>query len=316
MPIARSVLDLIGKTPIVSIRSLAGEVFSGRTELVCKLEYFNPSGSIKDRLALAMVEDAEKQGVLQPGCTPPNIIVEPTSGNTGIGLAMVAAVKGYKLILTMPDNMSHERQALLRAFGAELVLTPAVLGMNGAVDAAYEIVEKHSGAVVLQQFFNPAGPAMHRRTTAAEIWKDCGGTLDMVVVGIGTGGTISGVGQCLKSLDNNIQIIGVEPAESPVISGGKKGAHLIQGIGAGFVPEILDRSVMDKIISVASQDAIKMSQALMREHGIMGGISTGAMAHVALELAKKPENKGKRILFFAADTAERYISTALFPAGS
>ena len=312
MPIANSVLDLIGKTPMVSLRSLDGEKFTKGTELVCKLEYFNPGSSIKDRLALAMVEDAEKNGVLRPGVVPPNIIVEPTSGNTGIGLAIVAAAKGYRLILTMPDNMSEERRALLRGLGAELVLTPAMLGMQGAVDAAYQIVEKHSGAVLLQQFFNPAGPRMHRRTTAAEIWKDCGGTLDMVVVGIGTGGTISGVGQCLKTLDDHIEIIGVEPAESPVISGGQKGAHRIQGIGAGFVPEILDRSVIDKVMQVSSEDAIRMRKILMREHGILAGISTGAMGHIALELAKQPENQGKRILFFAMDTAERYISTDLF----
>ncbi len=312
MPIANSVLDLIGKTPMVSLRSLDGEKFTKGTELVCKLEYFNPGSSIKDRLALAMVEDAEKNGVLRPGVVPPNIIVEPTSGNTGIGLAIVAAAKGYRLILTMPDNMSEERRALLRGLGAELVLTPAMLGMQGAVDAAYQIVEKHSGAVLLQQFFNPAGPRMHRRTTAAEIWKDCGGTLDMVVVGIGTGGTISGVGQCLKTLDDHIEIIGVEPAESPVISGGQKGAHRIQGIGAGFVPEILDRSVIDKVMQVSSEDAIRMGKILMREHGILAGISTGAMGHIALELAKQPENQGKRILFFAMDTAERYISTDLF----
>lgn len=312
MALVHSVLELIGNTPMVRLHSVVKRLAAPGAEVLCKLEYFNPAASIKDRLALAMVEDAEASGALVPGRSSRNTIVEPTSGNTGIGLALVAAVRGYRLILTMPDDLSQERQSLLRGLGAEVVLTPAAQGMQGAVEKAYSIVEKHAGAVLLQQFSNPAGPEVHYRTTAREIWSDCQGRLDIVVAGIGTGGTISGVARFLREKNPDIRIIGVELAESPVLSGGARGVHRIQGIGAGFVPEVLDRSLIDSIRQVSSADALVMARRLIREEGILCGISSGAMGHVALALAADPRNAGKRILFFAMDTAERYISTELF----
>ena len=312
MALVNSVLELIGGTPMVRLHSVVKKLPTPRAEVLCKLEYFNPASSVKDRLALAMVEDAEASGALVPGRSSRSTIVEPTSGNTGIALALIAAVKGYRLILTMPDDMSKERQTLLQGLGAEVVLTPAAYGIQGAIEKAYSIVEKHAGAVLLQQFSNPAGPEMHYRTTAREIWDDCEGRLDIVVIGIGTGGTISGVGRFLKEKNPDIQIIGVEPAESPVLSGGGRGGHHIQGLGVGFVPEALDRSSMDSIRQVSSAEALAMARRLIREEGILGGISSGATGHVALTLAAEPQNAGKRILFFAMDTAERYLFTDLF----
>ncbi len=308
MTVYTSMLALVGATPVVRLNRLSNT----SCEVLAKLEFYNPTSSVKDRLALAMVEAAENAGALRPHSSPPQVIVEPTSGNTGIGLAMVAAVKGYRLILTMPESMSNERKVVLRGMGAELVLTPAAKGMTGAVAEAREIAEKTPGAVLLQQFTNPAGPDMHARTTAEEIWKDCEGKLDIFVAGIGTGGTLSGVGRTLKRYNPAIQIYGVEPAESPVLSGGSPSPHLIQGIGAGFVPEVLDRSVMDAVFQVAGTSALAMSRRLMREEGIFCGISSGAAAAVAVELAAKEENAGKRIVFIAPDTAERYLSTRLF----
>jgi cysteine synthase A len=311
MTIAGNIFEIIGHTPLVRLNVLPRET-GCKGEIIAKLEYVNPGGSIKDRLALAMVEAAEDAGLLKPGETPPHVIVEPTSGNTGIGLALVAAVKGYSLILTMPESMSEERKTLLRGLGAELVLTPAAKGMKGAVAAAEDILRQKPKAVVLSQFSNPAGPAVHARTTAQEIWDDCHGEVDIVVTGIGTGGTVSGIGQKLKQLRPDIRIYGVEPAESPVLQGGSPGPHLIQGIGAGFVPEILDKTVLDGVIAVPGKIAIATAAALMRREGILCGISSGAAAHAALELGKKAENTGKRIVFIAPDTSDRYLSTALF----
>lgn len=311
MPVADNILALIGRTPLARLNVLpkqAGCV----AEIVAKLEYFNPGGSIKDRLALAMVEAAEASGALKPHASPRHVIVEPTSGNTGIGLALVAAVKGYALILTMPESMSEERKILLRGLGAELLLTPAAKGMGGALAAAKEIVRQRPGAVMLDQFSNPAGPEAHARTTGQEIWDDCRGKADIVVAGIGTGGTVSGISRKLKALNSSILIYGVEPAESPVLNGGKPGAHLIQGIGAGFEPEILDRGVIDGVIAVPGEKAVATAKDLMRLEGVFCGISSGAAAYAALELGRKAENSGKRIVFIAPDTSDRYLSTALF----
>lgn len=311
MRIADNVLGVIGHTPLVRLNVLPRRMGCA-AEIVAKLEYTNPGSSIKDRLALAMVEAAEVSGALTPGASPPNIIVEPTSGNTGIGLALVAAVKGYSLILTMPESMSEERKTLLRGLGAELVLTPSARGMSGAVEAAEELLRTKPGAVMLGQFSNPVGPEIHARTTAREIWDDCDGELDIVVAGIGTGGTISGLGRKFRELKPSIRVYGVEPAESAVLSGGKAGPHLIQGIGAGFVPEVLDRSVLDGVIPVPGEQAIATARGLMREEGIFCGISSGAAAHAALTLGAKEENSGKRIVFIVPDTADRYLSTKLF----
>ncbi len=306
--IAHTMLDLIGNTPLVRLARIPGP----QAEVVAKLEFFNPASSVKDRLALAMVEAAEKEGRLRPGQNPPQVIVEPTSGNTGIGLALVAAVKGYRLILTMPETMSEERKVLLRGMGAELVLTPGAGGMGGAVAEAERIVAKTPGAALLQQFSNPAGPEIHARTTAEEIWRDCDGRVDIAVACIGSGGTVSGLGRGLKKRSAAIRVYGVEPAESPVLSGGKPGPHLIQGIGAGFIPKALDQTVLDGVLTVGSEDALAMARRLMREEGIFCGISSGAAAVAALNLAALPENSGKRIVFIAPDTAERYLSTRLF----
>ena len=313
MPIAADMLELVGRTPIVRLRNVV-EATGGQAEVMAKLEYFNPASSIKDRLALAMVEAAERDGALMPGCEPAQIIVEPTSGNTGIGLALVAAVKGYSLVLTMPEHMSDERKTLLRGLGARLTLTPAALGMNGAVQEAVKIVSKTPGAVMLQQFSNPAGPDVHARTTAEEIWNDCDGSVDIVVATVGTGGTATGIGRRMKEFGPAIRVYGVEPAESAVLSGGKAGPHLIQGTGAGFVPEILDKSMLAGIIAVSGEKALETARMLMRREGILCGISSGAAAFAALELARDPVNRGRRIVFVAPDTAERYLSTSLFEA--
>ena len=311
MSIAANMLELVGRTPMVRLRKLAEEN-GAQAEVAAKLEYFNPASSIKDRLALAMVEAAEHGGKLKPGREPAQVIIEPTSGNTGIGLALVAAVKGYSLVLTMPESMSNERKTLLRGLGARLVLTPAALGMNGAIQEAVKIAAETPGAIMLQQFSNSAGPDVHARTTAKEIWDDCGGKVDIVVAGIGTGGTATGIGRRMKEFDPAVRVYGVEPTESAVLSGGKAGPHLIQGIGAGFVPEILDKSVLAGIISVPGEKALETARALMRREGIFCGISSGAAAFAALELARDPANKGRRIVFVAPDTAERYLSTRLF----
>lgn len=306
MQVASSILDLIGKTPVVQLRKLAP---GGGARLLVKLEFFNPGGSIKDRIALSMVEAAEKSGRLKPG----GVIVEPTSGNTGIGLAMVAAAKGYRLIIVMPETMSLERQKLLKGFGAELVLTPGEGGMAGAVARAREIVEQNPGYFLPQQFENPANPQVHRLTTAREILEQCGDDLAAFVCGVGTGGTLTGVGEVLKERNPRIRIIAVEPAGSPVLSGGKPGSHGIQGIGAGFIPAVLRTALIDEIIQVRDEDACETARKMMREEGILAGISSGAAVYAALQVARKfsPE---KTVLAIAPDTGERYLSTPLFPA--
>ncbi len=311
MKIARNMLEVIGKTPLVQLCRLP-QSLGCHAQVIAKLEYMNPGSSVKDRLALALVEAAEAEGRLKPDASPPYVIVEPTSGNTGIGLALVAAVKGYSLILTMPESMSTERKVLLGGLGAQLVLTPAADGMAGAVLEAEKITARQGNAVMLRQFSNPAGPEVHSRHTAQEIWDDCEGKLDIVVAGIGTGGTVTGIARRLKSLNPALRVYGVEPAESSILNGGKPGPHLIQGIGAGFVPDILDSSILDGILAVPGQEALRTSRALMRQEGIFGGISTGAAAYAALQLAGKRENQGCRIVFIAPDTAERYLSTLLF----
>jgi len=305
MAIARDVTELIGNTPMVQLNRLAAGL-PGR--VVVKLENFNPASSVKDRIGLAMIEAAERDGSLTPGST----IVEATSGNTGIALAYVGAVKGYKVILTMPDTMSSERRRLLQAFGADLELTPGPDGMNGAVARAQEIVAKTPGAVMASQFTNPANPEVHRRTTAEEIWRDTDGLVDAFVAGVGTGGTITGVGQRLKQLKPAVIAVAVEPAGSAVLSGERAGPHKIQGIGAGFVPDVLDPSVIDQIIKVTSSDATITARRLAKEEGILGGVSAGANVWAALELAARAESKDKLIVTVICDTGERYLSTWLF----
>ena len=305
MPIADDITQLIGNTPLVRIRRV---IESGGAEVVAKLEFFNPGGSVKDRIGFAMIEDAERRGELKPGMT----IVEPTSGNTGIALAMVAAAKGYKAILTMPETMSKERRVLLRAFGAELVLTPGPDGMGGAIAKAKEIVASGDNYWLPQQFENPANPAIHRYTTAEEIWRDTDGNVDIVIGGVGTGGTISGIGEALKEYKPDIKIIAVEPAASPVLSGGEKGPHPIQGIGAGFVPGNYDAAVVDEVIQVANEDALATARRMATEEGILVGISSGAATWAAAQVAARPENKGKRIVVIIPSNGERYLSTVLF----
>ncbi len=307
MKTCERVTDLIGATPLLRLARFAGLRDLG-ADVYGKLEYFNPAGSVKDRIAKAMIEDAEEKGLLRPG----SVIVEPTSGNTGIGLAAVAAAKGYRIILTMPETMSIERRILLRAYGAELVLTEGALGMKGAIARAREIAAAVPGAFIPGQFSNPANPRIHRLTTGPEIWEDTGGGVDIFVAGVGTGGTVTGAGGYLKSRKPEVRVVAVEPAGSPVLSGGRAGPHKIQGIGPGFVPETLDVSVCDEIIAVENEDAFETGRALAREEGLLAGISSGAAAWAAALLAKRPENRGKIIVALLPDTGERYLSTPMF----
>lgn len=305
--IKRQLTELIGGTPLLELSRLSKK-HGAKAQVIAKLEYFNPGGSVKDRIALAMIEDAEARGILKPGA----IIIEPTSGNTGVGLAWVATVKGYKAILTMPETMSKERQNLLKAMGAQLVLTEGAKGMKGAIEKAEELRGNTPGAVILGQFDNPANPAAHIRTTAQEIWNDTDGKVDIFVAGVGTGGTLSGVAAGLKKHNPDIQIIAVEPDSSPVLSGGKPGVHKIQGIGAGFIPKTYKGEQVDKIIRVKDDDAIRTGRELSLTEGIFVGISSGAAAYAALQLAQQPENEGKQIVVLLPDTGERYLSTVLY----
>lgn len=299
--------ELIGRTPLLEVRNIE-QAENLKARVLVKLEYFNPGGSVKDRIALAMIEAAEKEGKLKPGAT----IIEPTSGNTGIGLAWVASVKGYKLTLTMPETMSLERQNLLKALGANLVLTPGSDGMKGAIRGANELRDQTPGSIILQQFENPANPDVHLRTTAEEIWKDTDGEVDIFVAGVGTGGTLSGTAKGLKSHKPQLKAVAVEPQSSPVLSGGNPGPHKIQGIGAGFVPANFDASVVDTIIPVADNDAIRTSRLLAQREGLLVGISAGAALYAAIQLARQEENSGKTIVAILPDTGERYLSTVLY----
>ncbi len=305
MRIFDDVTETIGRTPLVRLSRVAA---GAAAEVVGKLESFNPLHSVKDRIGVAMIRAAEARGLLSKD----TVIVEPTSGNTGIALAFVAAARGYRLILTMPDTMSLERRALLRALGAELVLTPGAEGMRGAIARAREIAAATPNAWMPQQFANPANPAIHRETTAEEIWADTGGRVDVLVAGVGTGGTVTGVGQVLRARKPGVRVVAVEPAESPVLSGGQPGPHRIQGIGAGFVPEVLDRTVVDEVIQVRSEDAMATARRLAREEGILAGISSGAAVHAALAVASRPEHAGRLLVVVLPDTGERYLSTPLF----
>lgn len=305
--IAKQLTDLVGNTPLMELSNY-NKSKGLKARLIVKLESFNPAGSVKDRVALAMIEDAETSGLLKPGA----IIIEPTSGNTGIGLAFVAASKGYKLILTMPDTMSVERRNLLKALGAELVLTPGANGMKGAIARAEELKAATPGAVILQQFDNPANPAMHERTTGQEIWRDTEGHVDIFVAGVGTGGTVSGVGAALKKHNPAVKVVAVEPTDSPVLSGGAPGAHKIQGIGAGFVPKNYNPTVVDEILQVTNDDAIRTGRELAQKEGLLVGISSGAAVSAATRLALLPENEGKTIVALLPDTGERYLSTLLY----
>ena len=302
-----SITQLIGGTPLVELSNYEAEN-KLEAKILAKLEYFNPAGSVKDRIAKAMLDDAEAKGVLKPGAT----IIEPTSGNTGIGLASVAAARGYKIILTMPETMSVERRNLLKAYGAELVLTDGAKGMKGAIEKANELAAATPGSFIPGQFVNPANPAIHRATTGPEIWADTDGKVDIFVAGVGTGGTLTGVGEYLKSQNPNVKIVAVEPAGSPVLSKGVAGPHKIQGIGAGFVPDTLNTSVYDEIIDVENEDAFKTGRAIARKEGVLIGISSGAAVYAATVLAQRPENKGKTIVALLPDTGDRYLSTPLF----
>lgn len=305
--IAKKLTELVGNTPLLELGKYS-EQKGLKTPVIAKVEYFNPGGSVKDRIALAMIEDAEAKGILKPGAT----IIEPTSGNTGVGLALVSAVKGYKLILTMPETMSVERRNLVKAYGATVKLTPGKDGMPGAIKAAEELRDSIPGSVILQQFENAANPRRHYETTGREIWEQTDGKIDIIVAGVGTGGTISGIGKRLKEYNPNIKVVAVEPATSPVLNGGKSGPHKIQGIGAGFVPKTYDASVIDEVLDIDNDDAIRTGRELAREEGLLVGISSGAAAFAAAELAKRPENEGKTIVAILPDTGERYLSTVLY----
>ena len=306
--IKTSVLELVGKTPVLKLNRYSEAVGATEANIFAKLEYLNPAGSVKDRAALNMIEDAEKKGLLKPGAT----IIEPTSGNTGIGLAMVAAVKGYRAILTLPETMSEERRTLLRAYGAELVLTEGAKGMAGAIAKAEELHTSIPGSMILGQFDNPANADAHRKTTGPEIWEQTDGAVDIFVSAVGTGGTITGTGEYLKSMNPNVKVVAVEPAASPVLSGGQPGPHKIQGIGAGFVPEVLNTEVYDEIIKVENEDAFQEGGRFAVTEGILVGISSGAALKAAAELTKRPENKGKNIVVLLPDSGDRYLSTPLF----
>ncbi len=305
--IYKGMLGLIGNTPLMEIVNVEKELGLEATVLV-KLEYLNPAGSVKDRVARAMIEDAEEQGILKEG----SVIIEPTSGNTGIGLASIAAVKGYRIILTMPETMSAERRNILKAYGAELVLTDGARGMKGAIEKAEELAKEIPDSFIPGQFVNPANPAAHRASTGPEIWEDTDGKVDILVAGVGTGGTITGVGEYLKGKNPNVKIVAVEPKDSPVLSEGHAGSHKIQGIGAGFVPEVLNTRIYDEVIPVANEDAFAVGRRIGRSEGVLVGISSGAAAWAAIELAKRPENAGKTIVVLLPDTGDRYLSTSLF----
>lgn len=305
--IYKQITDLVGNTPLVELQKYSA-LRGLKKPVIAKVEFFNPGGSVKDRIAVAMVEAAEKNGTLKPGGT----IIEPTSGNTGVGLALVSAVKGYHLILTMPETMSVERRNLVKAYGAKVKLTSGAAGMKGAIAEAERLRDSIPGSVILEQFENPANPQKHYETTGKEIWEDTDGKVDIFVAGVGTGGTLSGTGKRLKELNPNVKIVAVEPASSPVLEGGKSGPHKIQGIGAGFVPKTYDASVVDEIIPVANDDAILAGRQIAQQDGILVGISSGAAAFAATELAKRPENEGKNIVVLLPDTGERYLSTVLY----
>ena len=305
--IYKGTLGLIGNTPLVEVTNIEKEL-GLEAKLLVKLEYFNPAGSVKDRVAKAMIEDAEEKGILKEG----SVIIEPTSGNTGIGLASIAAAKGYRIILTMPETMSVERRNMLKAYGAELVLTEGAKGMKGAIAKAEELAKEIPNSFIPGQFVNPANPAAHRATTGPEIWNDTDGQVDIFVAGVGTGGTLTGVGEYLKSKNPNVKIVAMEPASSPVLSEGRSGAHKIQGIGAGFVPDVLNTKVYDEIITIENDDAFAGGKLLAKHEGVLVGISSGAALYAAIQLAKRPENKGKTIVALLPDTGDRYYSTALF----
>lgn len=305
--IAKKLTDLVGNTPLLELDKYS-KAKDLETPVIAKVEFFNPGGSVKDRIALAMIEDAEQKGILKPGAT----IIEPTSGNTGVGLALASAVKGYHLILTMPETMSVERRNLVKAYGAEVRLTPGKDGMAGAIRAAEELRDSTPGAVILQQFENPANPARHYATTGPEIWRDTDGHVDIFVAGVGTGGTVTGVAKYLKEQNPAVRVVAVEPKSSPVLNGGQSGPHKIQGIGAGFVPKTYDASVIDEVFDVDNDDAIRTGREVAQQEGLLVGISSGAALYAAIEVAKRPENKGKKIVVLLPDTGERYLSTVLY----
>lgn len=307
MKVYESVDQLVGHTPLLELKRVE-EAHGVSARILGKLEYFNPAGSIKDRIAKAMIDDAEAAGILKPGAT----IIEPTSGNTGIGLASIAAARGYQLILTMPETMSVERRNLIKAYGAKIVLTDGAKGMTGAIEKANELAAEIEGSFIPGQFINPANPAIHKATTGPEIWQDTDGSVDILVAGVGTGGTLTGIGQYLKEQNPEVKLVAVEPSDSPVLSEGRAGSHKIQGIGAGFVPEVLDTTLYDEVITVESDDAFAIGREIGREEGVLVGISSGAAVWAALELAKRPENEGKTIVAILPDTGERYLSTPMF----